>query len=43
MAGISESDNAFAAIKGFEETVAREEAQAQAFETMGDVGTDTDK
>ncbi len=43
IAGIGESDNAFAAIKGFEETVAREEAQAQAFETMGDVGADTDK
>ncbi len=43
MAGIGESDNAFAAIKGFEETVAREEAQAQAFETMGGVGADTDK
>jgi len=42
MAGIDDADNAFAAIKGFEETVSREEAQAQAFETMGSGDADNE-
>lgn len=34
LAGVGEADNAFAAIKTFEESVAREEASAQAYETL---------
>jgi len=34
LAGVADTDNAFAAINAFEESVARDEAQAQAFESM---------
>ncbi len=35
MSGVGEADNAFAALATFEESVAREEATAQAFESLG--------
>ncbi len=34
LAGVGEADNAFAALSSFEESVAREEASAKAFESM---------
>jgi len=34
LSGVAESDNAFAALKGFEESVAREEAKAKAFDQL---------
>lgn len=34
MSGVGEADNAFAALESFEESVAREEAQAQAFSSL---------
>ena len=34
LSGVAESDNAFAALKNFEEGVAREEAKAQAFDQL---------
>ena len=39
LSGVAESDNAFAALKNFEEGVAREEAKAQAFDQLA-AGTD---
>ncbi|MAY74007.1 MAG: hypothetical protein CMJ31_04635 [Phycisphaerae bacterium] len=38
LAGVGESDNAFQALKDFEETVSREEAKALAFEQMASAG-----
>ena len=40
LSGVAESDNAFAALKNFEEGVAREEAKAQAFDQLAASGTD---
>lgn len=40
LSGVAESDNAFAALKGFEESVAREEAKAQAFDQIAAAGKD---
>lgn len=40
LSGVAESDNAFAALKNFEEGVAREEARAKAFEQIADAGKD---
>jgi phage shock protein A len=34
LSGVAQSDNAFAALKGFEESVAREEAKAKAFDQL---------
>ena len=34
LSGVAEADNAFAALKGFEESVAREEAKAKAFDQL---------
>lgn len=42
LAGVGESSNAFAALKNFEESVAKEEAQAQAFESIGNTDADKD-
>lgn len=42
LAGVGESANAFAALSSFEESVEREEAQANAFESMAGA-TDVDK
>jgi phage shock protein A len=40
LAGVSSADNAFAALGTFEEKVAREEATAQAFNTLASAGKD---
>jgi phage shock protein A len=40
LSGVAESDNAFTALKGFEESVAREEAKAQAFDQIASAGKD---
>jgi phage shock protein A len=40
MSGVAEADNAFAALKNFEESVAREEARAQAFDQISAAGSD---
>ena len=42
MAGVAKSDNAFAQLSRFEETVSREEATAQAFGQLGSAGKDND-
>jgi len=34
LSGVADADNAFAALKGFEESVSREEAKAQAFDQL---------
>jgi phage shock protein A len=39
LSGVAEADNAFAALKSFEESVAREEARAQAFEQIAATGS----
>lgn len=38
LSGVGEADNAFAALKGFEESVARDEAAAKAFATLAATG-----
>ena len=40
LAGVGEADNAFAALKDFEDSVTKEEAKAAAFEEMASAGTD---
>ncbi|HZT40030.1 MAG TPA: PspA/IM30 family protein [Bryobacteraceae bacterium] len=40
MSGVAEADNAFAALKSFEESVAREEAKAKAFDQLASAGKD---
>jgi phage shock protein A len=40
MAGVGSADNAFSALNRFEETVAKEEATAKAFDELGSVGKD---
>ena len=40
LAGVNSADNAFAALGTFEEKVAREEATAQAFNTLASAGKD---
>lgn len=40
LSGVGEADNAFAALKNFEEGVAREEAKAKAFDQLATSGTD---
>jgi phage shock protein A len=40
MSGVAEADNAFAALKSFEESVAREEAKAKAFDQLAAAGPD---
>jgi phage shock protein A len=42
LAGVNSADNAFAALGSFEEKVAREEASAQAFNTLAAAGKDDD-
>jgi phage shock protein A len=42
MSGVGSADNAFAALNRFEETVAKEEATAKAFDQLGSVGKDDD-
>ena len=42
MSGVGNADNAFAALNRFEETVAKEEATAKAFDQLGAVGKDDD-
>jgi phage shock protein A len=42
LAGVGNADNAFAALGHFEEKVAREEATAQAFNTLASAGKDDD-
>jgi phage shock protein A len=42
LAGVNSADNAFAALGSFEEKVAREEATAQAFNTLASAGKDDD-
>src|SRR5690242_17919331 len=42
LAGVGSADNAFAALGSFEEKVAREEATAQAFNTLASAGKDDD-
>jgi len=42
LAGVGNADNAFAALGSFEEKVAREEATAQAFNTLASAGKDDD-
>jgi phage shock protein A len=37
---VAEADNAFSALKGFEESVAREESRAKAFDQLAAAGTD---
>jgi phage shock protein A len=41
MAGVGKADNAFAALSKFEESVAREEATAKAFDQLASAGADT--
>jgi phage shock protein A len=40
LSGVGEADNAFAALKNFEEGVAREEAKAQAFDQLASADRD---
>jgi phage shock protein A len=40
LSGVGEADNAFAALKSFEEGVAREEAKAKAFDQLASAGKD---
>lgn len=40
LSGVAEADNAFAALKGFEESVAKEEAKAKAFDQIAAAGQD---
>ncbi|HBY58360.1 MAG TPA: hypothetical protein DEH78_00970 [Solibacterales bacterium] len=40
LSGVAASDNAFAALKGFEESVAREESKAKAFDQLAAAGQD---
>ncbi len=40
LSGVGEADNAFAALKTFEESVSREEAKAQAFDSLANSGPD---
>lgn len=40
LSGVAEADNAFAALKGFEESVAKEEAKAKAFDQLASAGKD---
>ena len=42
MAGVAKSDNAFAQLSRFEDSVAKEEATAKAFQQLGSVGKDDD-
>ncbi len=42
MAGVAKSDNAFAQLSRFEESVAKEEATAKAFQQLGSAGKDDD-
>ncbi len=42
LAGVGSADNAFAALGTFEESVAREEASAKAFQTLASAGKDDD-
>lgn len=42
LAGVGEADNAFAALKGFEESVQREEATAKAFDSLAETGKSDD-
>jgi phage shock protein A len=42
LAGVGSADNAFAALNRFEETVAKEEASAQAFNQLASAGKDED-
>jgi phage shock protein A len=42
LAGVGNADNAFAALNRFEETVAKEEASAQAFNQLASAGKDDD-
>jgi phage shock protein A len=42
MSGVGSADNAFSALNRFEETVAREEATAKAFDELGSAGKDDD-
>jgi phage shock protein A len=42
MAGVGNADNAFAQLNRFEQTVAKEEATAQAFDQLANTGTDND-
>jgi len=42
MSGVGNADNAFAALNRFEETVAREEATAKAFDQLASTGKDDD-
>jgi phage shock protein A len=40
LSGVGEADNAFTALKGFEESVSREEAKAKAFDQLASAGKD---
>jgi phage shock protein A len=40
MSGVAEADNAFAALKSFEESVSKEEAKAKAFDQLATAGKD---
>ncbi len=40
LSGVGKADNAFAALKSFEESVSRDEATAQAFQQLGSTGQD---
>jgi phage shock protein A len=40
LSGVAQADNAFAALKGYEESVSREEAKAKAFDQLADAGKD---
>ena len=40
LSGVAEADNAFSALKGFEESVSREEAKAKAFDQLAAAGKD---
>jgi phage shock protein A len=42
MAGVAKSDNAFAQLSRFEESVSKEEATAKAFQQLGSIGKDDD-
>jgi phage shock protein A len=42
MSGVGQADNAFSALNSFEETVAREEATAKAFDQLASAGKDDD-
>jgi phage shock protein A len=40
LSGVGQADNAFAALKGYEESVSREEAKAKAFDQLASAGKD---